>query len=61
MKRSMAVLEGYLTFGIGEDRKPLTYDRVINDLKLAAAAKEAVMDTEHDSTADTDTQFVGPR
>ena len=53
MKRIMTVLEGYLTFGQGEDSKPLTYARVKQDIHLAENVTEAAMDTDHECTADT--------
>ena len=50
---SIALLEADQAFGQGDDGKALTYDRVVHELKTAADAKEAAMDTDHERTADT--------
>ena len=53
MKCELNVLEGYLAFGQSENGEAPTYERVVYDLKAAAEAKKAAMDTDHERTADT--------
>ena len=53
MKQELNVLEGYLAFGQGVNGESPTYERVVYDLKTAAEAKKAAMDTDHERTADT--------
>ena len=52
LNASKQLLEYYQTFGTTENGTTLTFDRITLDLKSAAEASQAAMDTENKSIMD---------